>query len=352
MMQNSFEEMPNSFKDIVKSKLADIGGKDIKGTVYEAMLNEANLSRTKGNAKETVERYRRLLKDKKCDKKVKKKSLVNLVSYINIVLMNIDEAIKVMDEYRRNCGFESDVEITKMYVMILWASDSNGKQKACDILERFFKDKLHKKTAYKNLELFSLAASYCINNALSKKDDLKKPESLRNKQRLFNEYGRELFDYVSKKQLSEFKPVLKHNFSTALVQTAHLCIDLSIQSDDKLEYAKKIVEYGNGQFNEIFKTSLKKISSQICEKQKIKNREYFGYQIGDIVHATVARVMPYGAFVLIGESEKGLLHISEIANRRITSIYDELHENDKIEVKLQEKTAKGYKVSMIDIDKY
>jgi len=345
MMLNAYEEMANSFKDTIKSKLADIGGKDIKGTVYEAMLTEANLSRTNGNAKETVEKYRRLLNDKKCDKNVKKKTLINLVSYINIDLMNVDEAIKVLGEYRRGCGFESNVEITKIYAMILWASDSDGKQKACDTLERFFKDRLHKKTAYKNLELFSLAVSYCINNVLSKKDDFMKPENIRNKQRLYNEYGKELFDYVCKKQLSEFRPALKHNFSTALIQTAYLCLDLAIQSDDKLEYAKKIVEYGTGQFNEIFKSSLKKINSQIAERQK-KKCICIDYKIGEIVYATVAKVKSYGAIVLIGKSEKSILHISQIADRKIENIYKELHENDEIKVRIIDKTVEGYKVSM------
>ncbi len=67
-------------------------------------------------------------------------------------------------------------------------------------------------------------------------------------------------------------------------------------------------------------------------------------EVGETYLATVKSIMPYGAFVEFMPGKEGLLHISEIAWRRLESMEASgLHEGDKVEVKLldiDERTGK------------
>jgi polyribonucleotide nucleotidyltransferase len=55
----------------------------------------------------------------------------------------------------------------------------------------------------------------------------------------------------------------------------------------------------------------------------------------------VVRVVNFGAFVEILPGVEGLLHISEIANRRIGEVRDELDEGDETMVKVIDIDAQG-----------
>ena len=56
--------------------------------------------------------------------------------------------------------------------------------------------------------------------------------------------------------------------------------------------------------------------------------------IGKLYNGTVKRIMPFGAFVEILPGKEGLLHISELAHRRVEKVEDIVGEGDKIEVKV------------------
>ena len=57
-------------------------------------------------------------------------------------------------------------------------------------------------------------------------------------------------------------------------------------------------------------------------------------EIGDVYEATVKSIMPYGAFVEFMPGKQGLLHISEISNKRLETMEGVLKENEVIKVKL------------------
>ena len=57
-------------------------------------------------------------------------------------------------------------------------------------------------------------------------------------------------------------------------------------------------------------------------------------EVGEVYHATVKSIMPYGAFVEILPGKEGLLHISEIDWKRIEKVEDVLKEGDEVDVKL------------------
>ena len=57
-------------------------------------------------------------------------------------------------------------------------------------------------------------------------------------------------------------------------------------------------------------------------------------EVGKIYHGTVVGIKEFGAFVEILPGQDGLLHISEIADRRIERVEDVLKLGDKVDVKV------------------
>ena len=66
-----------------------------------------------------------------------------------------------------------------------------------------------------------------------------------------------------------------------------------------------------------------------------------GYNVGDVVKATVVSMTTYGAFARIIAGIDGLIHISQIANKRIAKPQDELTVGQEVEAK----------ITAIDLDK-
>ena len=58
------------------------------------------------------------------------------------------------------------------------------------------------------------------------------------------------------------------------------------------------------------------------------------YQVGDIVEGKVVKILDFGAIVQIGKFHSGLMHISEISNKRIDKVSDVLKEGQEVRVKI------------------
>ena len=70
------------------------------------------------------------------------------------------------------------------------------------------------------------------------------------------------------------------------------------------------------------------------------------YKEGDTVMGKVVRIVPFGAFVQLEPSVDGLVHISQVSNRRLEKVEDELKLGDEIEVKILEVSADKHKISL------
>ena len=64
-------------------------------------------------------------------------------------------------------------------------------------------------------------------------------------------------------------------------------------------------------------------------------------QVGEIYEGKVARLMDFGAFVTILPGKDGLVHISQISDKRVENISDELSEGDIVRVKVLEVDKQG-----------
>lgn len=328
-MLKCFSLAEETFKDKIKNKIHTIGGKTIKGTVYEAMLEEANLSRNKGNVKDTLQKYKHILNDKQCGRKIKRKALLNLTSYININLVDNEQTISVFEEYIDKLEFQDDVDVIKMYVQYLWRSDDIAKTKACDILDRFFRGKQHKKTDSRNFELFTMAVNYCSHNVIDNTPEKVKSSA---ENRIINEYGIRLFNWISERQFEEYRPSIKHNISLALIATVKVAIDLTERGYDKEQLISDIKAYGMVHFNEIFKKQLDRLNV----KGEIRNIE------GDIVDARITYIATYGILVDIADMGKAIIHNTEMKyNQR-----EGLKKGDTIKAKIIGQNGKGYILSI------
>lgn len=74
-------------------------------------------------------------------------------------------------------------------------------------------------------------------------------------------------------------------------------------------------------------------------------------EVGTIYNGKVVKIMDFGCFVNFLGQNDGLVHISEIADERIASVGDRVHEGMEVKVKLLEIDNRGrYKLSMRVVD--
>ena len=64
-------------------------------------------------------------------------------------------------------------------------------------------------------------------------------------------------------------------------------------------------------------------------------------EVGTIYEGTVTKIMNFGAFVTILPGKDGLVHISQISDKRVENVTDELAEGDKVKVKVLEVDKQG-----------
>jgi 4-hydroxy-3-methylbut-2-enyl diphosphate reductase len=70
------------------------------------------------------------------------------------------------------------------------------------------------------------------------------------------------------------------------------------------------------------------------------------YKAGDIVEGTVVRIAPFGAFVEIEAGVDGLVHISQLANRRVEKPEDVVSVGEKIQVKILSMDPEEKRISL------
>ena len=70
------------------------------------------------------------------------------------------------------------------------------------------------------------------------------------------------------------------------------------------------------------------------------------YSIGDVVDAKIVKLMTFGAFAEILPGVDGLIHISQIADKRIGKPEDVLSEAQDVKVKITEVDAEAKRISL------
>ena len=76
------------------------------------------------------------------------------------------------------------------------------------------------------------------------------------------------------------------------------------------------------------------------------NQFMTGYNVGDVVEAKIVKLMTFGAFAEIIPGVDGLIHISQIANKRIGKPEDVLAEGQEVQVKITDVDAENKRISL------
>jgi len=76
------------------------------------------------------------------------------------------------------------------------------------------------------------------------------------------------------------------------------------------------------------------------------NQFMTGYNVGDVVNAKIVKLMTFGAFAEIIPGVDGLIHISQIANKRIGKPEDVLSEGQEVQVKITDVDAENKRISL------
>ena len=76
------------------------------------------------------------------------------------------------------------------------------------------------------------------------------------------------------------------------------------------------------------------------------NQFMTNYNVGDVVDAKVVKLMAFGAFAEILPGVDGLIHISQIADRRIGKPEDVLSEGQEVQVKITDVDAENKRISL------
>ncbi len=70
------------------------------------------------------------------------------------------------------------------------------------------------------------------------------------------------------------------------------------------------------------------------------------YHVDDVVEATVVSVTSFGAFARITDGVDGLIHISQLSNKRVTNVKDVLNVGDTVQVKITEIDTEKKRISL------
>ena len=76
------------------------------------------------------------------------------------------------------------------------------------------------------------------------------------------------------------------------------------------------------------------------------NQFMTGYNVGDVVTAKIVKLMTFGAFAEIIPGVDGLIHISQIADKRIGKPEDVLSEGQEVQVKITDVDAENKRISL------
>ena len=76
------------------------------------------------------------------------------------------------------------------------------------------------------------------------------------------------------------------------------------------------------------------------------NQFMTNYNVGDVVNAKIVKLMTFGAFAEIIPGIDGLIHISQIADRRIAKPEDVLSEGQEVQVKITDVNAENKRISL------
>lgn len=114
-------------------------------------------------------------------------------------------------------------------------------------------------------------------------------------------------------------------------------VHLSEISWDRIEHPKEVLKVGDEIEVKIISIDREKKRIGLSIRQLLKNPwdDYVEeYQVGQLVEGTITRLTKFGAFARIDENLEGLIHISELSDKRIEHPKEVVSNNDVITLRI------------------
>ena len=122
-----------------------------------------------------------------------------------------------------------------------------------------------------------------------------------------------------------------------------------VEGGDKNKILEKLKEFiGKEIIVKIITIDKKNNTLVVSEKntdKTSKNKTANKYKVGDVINGKISGLVDFGAFVTFGQFQEGLIHISELAWRRIDHPKDVVHVGDKVKAEIIDITKQG-KISL------
>mgnify|MGYP004503383797 FL=1 len=118
----------------------------------------------------------------------------------------------------------------------------------------------------------------------------------------------------------------------AFIPASQICSDYVENTDEWIGKTVDVRVITMEQEKEKLVLSGKAVAREREEEQR--NHKISMLVPGSIVEGTVESIMPYGAFVNLGNGISGLVHISQICQKRIASPHEVVKEGQKVKVKI------------------
>ncbi len=126
-------------------------------------------------------------------------------------------------------------------------------------------------------------------------------------------------------------------------------VHVSELSWKRIKHPSEVVKLGD--VLEVYIKELNKETGRISlgyKKTEDNPWEQFknNYNTGDVIKATIVSITPFGAFANIIDGVDGLIHISQIANKRVDNVKDVLTIGQEVDVKITECDIENKRVSL------
>ena len=126
-------------------------------------------------------------------------------------------------------------------------------------------------------------------------------------------------------------------------------VHISEQSWNHVNHPSEVVKVGQEVEVEVLDVDLQRERISLGLKQTTPDpwvKLVENYPVGTIVDGTVTKVVPFGAFVALGENTEGLVHISEMAPRHIDTPAQVVKVGDVVKVKVMDVNPERRRISL------
>ena len=138
---------------------------------------------------------------------------------------------------------------------------------------------------------------------------------------------------------------------SVVVDEVRIFIPASLVSDvyekDLSKYAGQEIEFVISEYNPKRRRYIGDRKQLIVAKKLEMQKELFEkIKVGDIVDATIVSITPFGAFAQIIDGVDGLIHISQLADKRVENVKDIVSVGDVVRVKIIDIDIENKRISI------